>query len=243
MQVSEDDLYQTDALDVPTYTVAEAARFLRLHQSTLHIWVYGCQYSTQEGQRFAKPLIELTGEGKHLSFTNLVEAHVLRALRRAKGITLPHIREAIDVVRTQSGIERPLSDPDLRARYRKLLLGRYAQLFDISPRIQFVVRAILDEHTRRVGWNKDGTLRRLYPFVWAHPGPPAANEPKIVVIDPRIGFGRPTIAEGIRTSTINERFTAGESILELAEDCGCHQQEIEEAIRYENGGRPYRDCG
>jgi uncharacterized protein (DUF433 family) len=243
MHVSEDDLYKTDALDVPTYTVAEAARFLRLHQSTLHVWLYGCQYPTQDGQRFAQPVIEFTGEGKHLSFRNLVEAHVLKALRRGKGITLPHIREAIDFVRAQSGIERPLSDPDLRARYRKLLVGKYAQLFDISPRIQFVVRAVLDEHIRRVEWNKDGTLRRLYPFVWAHRGSPAASEPKIVVIDPRVGFGRPTIADGIRTSIINERFTAGESILELAEDCCCRQQVIEEAIRYENGGRPYRDCG
>jgi uncharacterized protein (DUF433 family) len=55
-----------------------------------------------------------------------------------------------------------------------------------------------------------------------------------VVIDPRISFGRPVLAgSGIPTAVIADRYKAGESVDELADDYGRKRLEIEEAIRCE----------
>jgi uncharacterized protein (DUF433 family) len=77
---------------------------------------------------------------------------------------------------------------------------------------------------------KDGDPIRLYPFSRV----PAEGCPRIVVIDPRIRFGRPTVADrGVPTDVLFERHQAGESIAELAEDYDAPAAEVEEVIRYE----------
>jgi len=77
---------------------------------------------------------------------------------------------------------------------------------------------------------------RLYPFS-RRPAPNApdfAASPRVVVIDPRVAFGRPMLAgAGVTTLSIAERFDAGESIDALAADYGCAREQIEEAIRCE----------
>lgn len=71
---------------------------------------------------------------------------------------------------------------------------------------------------------------RLYPFT--RRGDP--NEPRRVVIDPRISFGRPVLAgTGIPTAMLAERYKAGESVDELVKDYGRDRLGIEEAIRCE----------
>ncbi|MEE9256893.1 MAG: DUF433 domain-containing protein, partial [bacterium] len=60
------------------------------------------------------------------------------------------------------------------------------------------------------------------------------DEPKTVVIDPKVSFGRPVlVGTGIPTLVIAERCKAGESIEELAEDYRRSTSEIVEAIRCE----------
>ena len=60
------------------------------------------------------------------------------------------------------------------------------------------------------------------------------DEPKVIVIDPRLSFGRPVLAGTcIPTAIIAERYKAGESVDDLADDYGRKRLEIEEAIRCE----------
>lgn len=65
-----------DPRDLPMYTVTEGARYLDLPVSTLRDWVRG------RPDRFEPVLAWPDDEGGLLSFTNIVEAHVLSALRR-----------------------------------------------------------------------------------------------------------------------------------------------------------------
>jgi uncharacterized protein (DUF433 family) len=54
------------------------------------------------------------------------------------------------------------------------------------------------------------------------------------MIDPRISFCRPVLAGiGIPTAMLAERYKAGDSIDELAEDYNCDRLQIEEGIRCE----------
>jgi uncharacterized protein (DUF433 family) len=54
------------------------------------------------------------------------------------------------------------------------------------------------------------------------------------VIDPRVSFGRPVLAQGgVRTEVIQDRFIAGDSPREMAEDFGVNEAAILEALRFE----------
>jgi uncharacterized protein (DUF433 family) len=71
---------------------------------------------------------------------------------------------------------------------------------------------------------------RLYPFSRV----PVEGSPKVVVMDPAIRFGRPTVARhGTPTDMLLERHQAGDSMVDLANDYSLSAQEVEEVIRYE----------
>src|SRR6266700_23099 len=92
------------------------------------------------------------------------------------------------------------------------------------------MKEMLAAHLRRVEHDPTGLTARLYPFTRKR----QPDEPKIIVIDPRVSFGRPTITgTGITTSIIAERYKAGESVDELSQDYGCEREHIEEAVRCE----------
>ena len=61
-----------------------------------------------------------------------------------------------------------------------------------------------------------------------------SEQPKNIVIDPFVSFGKAVITgTGVSTDIVAERFKAGESAEELAQDYGCARERIEEAIRCE----------
>lgn len=76
----------------------------------------------------------------------------------------------------------------------------------------------------------EGGPQRLFPFT----RDPAEGSPRVVVLDPRVRFGRPTLSgRGVPTDVVIERFRAGDSPVELAADYDLPLAEVEEAIRYE----------
>jgi uncharacterized protein (DUF433 family) len=111
-----------------------------------------------------------------------------------------------------------------------------ADMVSVSMPGQATMREVVEAYLRRVEKDKEGVMR-LYPFTRkASLTSPSdlAKHPKLVVIDPRISFGRPVIAgTNIRTSVVAERYLAGESIGDLARDYGRPTDAIEEAIRCE----------
>src|SRR5262245_27698890 len=61
--------------DLAAYTLAEAARYLRLPLATLRSWVLGRQYPTAEGSGQFPPLMRPASRRPPLlSFSNLIEA-------------------------------------------------------------------------------------------------------------------------------------------------------------------------
>jgi uncharacterized protein (DUF433 family) len=109
------------------------------------------------------------------------------------------------------------------------LFERFGQKLAASDREQ-EARQILKTYFDRIVRDEAGLPLKLYPFTKL----PGADEPKTVMIDPRISFGRPVLAgTGIPTAMLAERYKAGDSIDELAEDYNCDRLQIEEGIRCE----------
>src|ERR1051325_8607084 len=102
--------------EAPAYTVAEAAHYLRMPAGTLLSWVVGRVYPVAGRSKRSRPLIQLADPGKrYLSFINLVEAHVLAAIRRRHGVKLPKVRTAIDYARRQFRVDHPLINQDFQS--------------------------------------------------------------------------------------------------------------------------------
>lgn len=83
---------------------------------------------------------------------------------------------------------------------------------------------------KRVENDAEGMPIRFYPFTRGY----GREDPKLVVIDPAISFGRPVIAgSGVRTSVVARRIKGGEQVADVADDYLLDQSQVEEAVRYE----------
>lgn len=220
-----------DPRQIPTYTTSEAAHYLLIPVATLRSWTVGRYYPVQDGRRLFRPVISVAQKDPvMLSFVNLIEAHVLDAIRRVYGVGLPNVRSAVVFLRREFGSGHPLAEQKIETDGRDLFIRSFGKLIAASRGGQLAMPELLDAYLKRIEWDERGLARRLYPFTRKR----QLEEPKVIVIDPRISFGRPVlVGTGIRTAIVAERYKAGESIDELAKDYGRKPLDIEEAIRCE----------
>ena len=220
-----------DHRNQPAYPLGEAARYLKLPAATLRAWTVGRPYPTARGQGHFPPLIKSAGKQPPvLSFWNLIEAHVLRALRTEHGIPIKALRQAVDYAEKKLDIERLLLSPELRSDAGRLFLDRYGELIDLQASGQLAMRQLLAAHLKRVEWDDSRFPVRLHPFVMAD----STLEGMPIAIDASISFGRPVVLRaGVSTAAIVSRIDAGESTTDLATDYGLTVEEIEHAVLYE----------
>ena len=229
--MSESPTDRTDLRALPAYTVQEASRYLAIPAATVRSW--------SVGSHGGAPLIEAAlieaprGRPTVLSFFNLTELHLLRAIRRDHRLKMSRVREAIRylVRQARSDIDRrhPLLSQRLETDGLDLFVRHCGQLVNVSEAGQLAMREFLGEALRRIERDPAGVPIRLYPFTHER----TQNASALIVIDPRLSAGRPVLAgTGIAAESIMERYRAGESIGELAWDYGRDPAEIEEAIRH-----------
>jgi uncharacterized protein (DUF433 family) len=220
-----------DPREVPAYGIPEVAHYLGIPVSTLRSWTVGQRYVSRRGPGFFKPLIRLADpERRLLSFVNLIEVHVLDAIRREHQISLQKVRKALDTLARILPSQHPLADHRFETDNLHLFVEKYGSLMSITQEGQLAMKKILQAHLRRIHRDQEGRATRLFLFTRRRD----PDDPFSVLVDPTISFGRPVLAgTGIPTRVITERYKAGESIDELARDYERQRSEIEEAIRCE----------
>jgi uncharacterized protein (DUF433 family) len=165
-----------------------------------------------------------------LSFWNLIEAHVLRALRIEHKVSIKAVRQAIDFAEKRLDIDRLLLSPELRSSAGQLFLDRYGELIHLEPSGQLAMRQMFEAHLRRVEWDDSRFPVRLHPFV----SPDLTADRMPIAIDAAVSFGRPIVASaGVSTAAIANRIDAGESPEAIAKDYGVTLEEVQQAILYE----------
>jgi hypothetical protein len=197
-----------DLRNQPAYGPAEAARYLRLPAATLRTWMVGRDYPKAGEQAKFHPLIRPAHrQPLQLSFFNLIEAHVLRALRTEHGVALAELRKAIAYAEKKLQIHRLLLSQDLRTFAGEVFLDRYAELINLSTSGQLAMRRLFEDHLQRVEWDEWQFPVRLYPFTGTLAQPAAERS---IAIDPKIAFGRPIVRRaGVSTAAIVNRIDAG----------------------------------
>lgn len=225
-----------DPREQPAYSVSEAASYLGMPVATLRSWVLGRTYPTTEGAQLFQPLVDVADK-KHrrLSFYNLVEAFTLNAMRRTNHrVSMPSIRKALNYVKRRLGEPRPLLTEKFLTDGVDLFLDKYGELVTVSKDEQLAMRAIMMDSLKHIVRDNKGMPQKLYLFSSHSAGSANGLVRTAVVIDPRIAFGNPVVdGTGVSTAILAQRYKAGDSIDELAEDFGLTRHAIEEAIRYE----------
>ncbi len=164
-----------------------------------------------------------------LSFSNLIEAHVLRSLRTEHGVPLLHVRQALAYAERELKIDQLLLREELRTAGGDLFLDRYGELMNLSASGQLAMRKVFDAHLKRVEWGSLHFPVRLYPFLVSE-----SADAKSIVIDPQISFGRPVVSKAfVSTRSIVDRIDAGEKVEDVARDYNLTREEVEEAVVYE----------
>lgn len=220
-----------DYRERPAYTVAEAARYLKVSPATLRTWVAGRDYPTAKGAKRWQPLIVPAAKAPSLlSFWNLIEAHVLWGLRTDHRVPVKAVRQALDFAEAELGVERLLLRKELCTSGRELFFERFGELIELSASHQIAMKQIFESHLKRVEWDEWQFPVRLFPFMPAD----AASAPRAIAIDPGIAFGRPILqSRGITTQVLVDRIDAGEAIAAVAADYGLTIADVEQAILYE----------
>lgn len=208
-----------DPREVAAYGVADAARMIDVPPATLRSWVFG------DPERLIVPA---DAHGRRLSFHNLVEAHVLRALRTRHSVQMRHVRAAIAYAEQDLGIQRLLLSKEMQTAGGEIFLERFGELVNLSKSGQLAVKELLAAHLERVERDDRAIPIRLYPVL------PGEKDARSVVIDPAVAFGRPMVAgSGILTSVLVQRIDAGESLADLEADYGLSEAQIKSAVLFE----------
>lgn len=220
--------------DTPSYKAREVAYLLAVPDSTVRAWCFGqaSKGSSGTATRFASVIGPADPKNRLLSFSNLCEVHILGAITRKHRVPLQRVRKALTYVRERLHSDRPLLDKQFQTNGLDLFLEQWGQLVNVSRSGQTALRGEFEQALARVERDQKGSPIRLFPFTRLPGRTP--GQPSVVAIDPRIAFGRPVVARArVATEVIADRFGAGDSPAEMAKDYGVGEEDILEALRYE----------
>jgi uncharacterized protein (DUF433 family) len=215
---------QIDPRDIPAYTAGEAAHYLGVPKSTMRAWF--------AGQRGFRPVIRPADpKTLGLSFTNLVEAYVLTAIRRKHKVALPTIRRGLDYLVRKLGARRPLIEQQFATNGVDLFVDHLGAIVNISRDGQIEMADLIRAYLERIDRDAKGLPIKLYPFMRTQA---PREQPRTIVIDPRVSFGRPVLSgTGIPTAVLAEQFKAGDPVPVLAKEYGADEEAVWDAIRCE----------
>ena len=151
------DIYGgSDPVDVPAYTLAEASRWVAVPPSTVRAWALG------QGE-FVPVIAIADAQTPALSFRNVVELHVLSAIRRRHGVSLQKVRQAVAFVRERLGVSNPLASQAMLTDGKDLLVEWCGEYMNVSKQGQGEMRNLLEAYLERIERDARNPIR-LYPF-------------------------------------------------------------------------------
>lgn len=215
-----------DPVSLPAYTLGEAAKVLHIPHVTLRTW-----FLPRSDRQGRGPLLRLAdGDLRLLSFVNLVEAHVLRALRKEHEVSMYAVRMAVKELPRHSPEQHPLAYEDLLTDANQIFLRKYGQLINLNRAGQLRIREWLEGHLKRLRWGAAGRPVALFPLLPQQ----ELQSPATIECNPRVLFGQPVLAgTRVPTAEIAARYEAGEDPSTIADDLHQSQDKILDAIRFE----------
>jgi len=172
-------------LDVPTFTIPEAAAFLAIPRRTMHSWFGG-------SERLFMPSGHV-GEYALLSFNDVAEAYILYVLREFHQFAPTHLRRVLEELRKETKSKHPLLGPYLRVFGKTHLLlekprrgKREREIVDLSKSRNLAIGPVVDVFSKRILQDGKGQPLRLFPWRFFIDD----NDSRPVTMDPDVMSGR-----------------------------------------------------
>ncbi len=164
-----------------------------------------------------------------MPFIGFAEAYVLAAFRRA-GVPMQRIRPAVEALSDGIGVEHALASKRLYTDGAEVLYDYATSEHDAELRGLTVVRTgqrqfaeIVRDYLKRITYGGDG---------WASQVRLPAYRQAQVIVDPRRAFGLPLLVHGgARVEDLVDRFVAGDTLADIADDFGVPEPEVEDVVR------------
>ncbi len=220
-----------DRFSAPLYTVAEAARYLGVPESTFGAWVGGYRGLRGAPVLTARADPEPVRGGAVITFIGLAEGLVLAALRRS-GVPLQRVRPALARLERDFGVRHPLASNRLHTDGVEVLYDHAGPGDEAGGAAPDVVVARSDQ--RVLGQVAESSLRPLdfaedgYPRLIRLPRYQVAE----VVVDPARSFGQPIFATGgARVEDVLALLLAGEDPEAVAAEYRVPAGHLDDAVR------------
>lgn len=218
-------------LDREMFSEAEAARLLRVAQSTLNYWLEG---GVRRNKTY-KPILRVEPQGDRSSVTwaEFIEAGLLREYRRTHGVPMAELRAFIELLREGLGVPYPLAHRRPFVADRRLVLeaqetagleADFCLVAEVSG--QLILTPPSQFFVDRVTWDGDLALG------WR----PHEDRRSPVRMSPDVRFGRPSV-RGVSTEVLWEHAEAGEDVDELATAFDVSPDDVRWALAYETSLR------
>ena len=218
-----------DPRELALYTPADAAYYLGIHPKTLGTWIRGRSYPTVGGEKFFDPVIEIADPDLGLlSFFNLAELHVLAATRYKHQVGFPAVRAAMTTISKKYPAERhPLISREFKTNGIDIFVQTVKENENLSQPKQLNFKSIMDEFLKNVIPDDDYLIKKIFPLIAGQP------DDKVISITYGISSSQPVIdGYGVPVWLIHDRYHAGESIDDLADDFSIPPHNIQRAIDY-----------
>ncbi len=214
----------------PMYTVRQAAKFAKVHPTTIRRWLHGYKAPEYGMQPVFGPGLPKTEQPTEISFLMLAEILVVLRFRK-KGVTLERLRHAHDYAKRNLGIEHPFASLKLKTdgvhifqEFEREEPGPH--LLSLDKGGQWALPGPVVQLIEEFGFESDLLVAR-----WS----PAGRDVPIVV-DPLYAAGKPTIrSRGVTIETIYKMFRSGYDIEFIASDFDLDPKIIQSALRHAPG--------
>lgn len=222
------ELMETGWRTDPMYTFGEAAHLAGLSAMTVRNWIMGS--SNFRGSSRPPLLSTKKHEGALVSFLQLIEIMVAARLRKAEGASFHKVRTAHLNAQEHLNLEYPFAHIDLVSiggHIVNLIRSKEAdgsfQALDSTDQWSFPGIVEIGKVASEIEYAEELAAR------WWPDG-----KDSIIVIDPRISSGAPTIAgRGVTAAAICSRFLkARESVDFIMQDFQLEREQVEAALRY-----------
>jgi uncharacterized protein (DUF433 family) len=206
-------------LYLPAYRVTDTSRYVGESPQAIANWFYR---ETQLG-------VTLPGKqsGKPLSYLQLIEVAVVSTFRKM-GVSLKSIRKARQYLAQTFNSEYPFAEYTFKTEGFHVLLD--LQQFEVDTDMRLIVA----DKGGQLGWEhlmEDRLLEFDYEYDLAMKWHLAGRQ-SLVVIDPRVAFGAPTVS-GLPTWVLKGRYQAGETPEDIKEDFQIDEVAIKDGLSFE----------
>ena len=207
-------------LYLPAYRVGDAARYSGTAAQTVSYWHH-------QGGRLG-PTLPGRRKQQHLSYLELIEVAFV-ATFRGLGVSLQRIRRARAYAAQVLHSEFPFAEHEWLTEGIHVMLdlrqvddhASFGGLIVGDADGQIAWQEMVGERFAQFDYEQDLAL------TWHVRG-----RDRLVVIDPRISFGAPTV-RGIPTWVLKGRWNAGESVSDIEDDLGLREEEINDGLLFE----------